>query len=71
MKLPVECRQNHVWGPIFVPRYDHFYKTHFYKLRRTHRRAVVAVVAVAVAAVLVLVLVDGYKSSGRLRAQPK
>ena len=25
VKVPVECRQNHVWGPIFVPSYDHFY----------------------------------------------
>ena len=23
VKLPVECRQNHVWGPIFDPSYDH------------------------------------------------
>ena len=25
-KFPVECRYNHVWGPIFDPSYDHFYK---------------------------------------------
>ena len=23
MKFHVECRQNHVWGPIFGPSYDH------------------------------------------------
>ena len=26
VKFPVECRQNHVWGPIFGPSYDHIYK---------------------------------------------
>ena len=26
MKFPVECRQNHVWGPIFGLSYDHIYK---------------------------------------------
>ena len=27
MKFHVECRQNHVWGYIFDPSYDHIYKT--------------------------------------------
>ena len=32
VKFLVECRQNHVWGPIFVPSYDHIYKNiHFCK----------------------------------------
>ena len=26
IKFPFECRQNHVWGPICDPSYDHFYK---------------------------------------------
>ena len=26
IKFPFECRQNHVWRPIFVPSYDHIYK---------------------------------------------
>ena len=26
IKFPVECHQNHVWGPIFEPSYDHIYK---------------------------------------------
>ena len=26
IKFPFECRQNHVWGPIFDPSYDHFCK---------------------------------------------
>ena len=26
IKFPFECHQNHVWGPIFDPSYDHFYK---------------------------------------------
>ena len=26
VKFPIECRQNHVWGPIFGPSYDHIYK---------------------------------------------
>ena len=59
VKFPVECRQNHIWGPIFVPSYDLFYTNTLYKLRRTHRRAVVAVavvMAVAVAAVVVAVV---------------
>ena len=31
-KFPVECRQNHVWGPIFDHSYDHIYKSiHFCK----------------------------------------
>ena len=25
-KFPVECRKNHVWGPIFDPSYDHIHK---------------------------------------------
>ena len=30
IKFPVECRQNHVWGPSFDPSYDHIYKcVHF------------------------------------------
>ena len=33
MKFPVECRQNHVWRPIFDPSYDHIYKNvHFVTL---------------------------------------
>ena len=33
IKLPVEWRQNHVWGPIFDPSYDHIYKSiHFVKV---------------------------------------
>ena len=32
VKFPVEWRQNHVWGPVFVPSYDHVYKNiHFCK----------------------------------------
>ena len=32
VKYPVEWRQNHVWGPIFDPSYDNFYKCdHFGK----------------------------------------
>ena len=32
IKFPFECRQNHVWGPIFEPSYDHIYKNiHFCK----------------------------------------
>ena len=27
IKFPVECRYNHVWGPIFDPSYDHIYKS--------------------------------------------
>ena len=27
LKFPVECRQNHAWGSIFGPSYDHIYKT--------------------------------------------
>ena len=26
VKFPFEWRQNHVWGPIFDPSYDNFYK---------------------------------------------
>ena len=26
IKFPFECRQNHVWGPIFDPSHDHIYK---------------------------------------------
>ena len=26
VKVPFECRRNHVWGLIFNPSYDHFYK---------------------------------------------
>ena len=26
VKFPVDCRQNHVWGPIFCTSYDHIYK---------------------------------------------
>ena len=55
VKFPVECRQNHVWGPICVWSYDHLIKTHFYKLRRIHRRAVVAVVVVVVAVAALVV----------------
>ena len=33
IKLPFECRQNHVWGRIFDPSYDHIYKNvHFVKV---------------------------------------
>ena len=55
VKFPVDCRQNHVWGPIFVPSYDHLYKNTLLQTQtHTHMRAVVAVVvAVAVAAVVV------------------
>ena len=32
-QIPVECRQNHVWRPIFEPSYDHFYiNVHFVTL---------------------------------------
>ena len=32
VKFPVEWRQNHVWGPIFDPSYDHVFKSvHFRK----------------------------------------
>ena len=30
VKFPVECRQNHVWGPIFVPSYDHIYQSMYF-----------------------------------------
>ena len=39
IKFPIECRQHHVWRPIFDPSYDHVYKSvHFVKveLRDTH-----------------------------------
>ena len=26
VRIPVECRQNRVWGLIFEPSYEHFYK---------------------------------------------
>ena len=32
VKFPVQWRQNHVWGPICVPSYDHIHKNiHFCK----------------------------------------
>ena len=32
IKFPFECRQEHVWGPIFDPSYDHILKNkHFCK----------------------------------------
>ena len=30
IKFPVEWRQNHVWGPIFDPSYDHIYKCDYF-----------------------------------------
>ena len=34
IKFPFEWRQNHVWGPIFDPSYDHIYKNiHFCKCK--------------------------------------
>ena len=30
-EIPVECRQNHVWGPIFDPSYDHIYKNVYFE----------------------------------------
>ena len=30
IKFPFECRQNHVWGPIFDPTYDHIYKYDYF-----------------------------------------
>ena len=30
IKFPVEWRQNHVWGTIFDPSYDHMYKCDYF-----------------------------------------
>ena len=38
VQFPVECNQNHVWGPIFVPSYDHFYKNTLLQIQ-THTQA--------------------------------
>ena len=36
--FPVECRQNHVWGPICDPSYDYFYKNTLLQTQ-THTQA--------------------------------
>ena len=39
VKFPVECRQNHVWGPIFDPSHDHIYKCVHFKNYRSLARS--------------------------------
>ena len=37
VQFPVECRQNHVWEPLFDPSYDHILKyVHFVKVELGH-----------------------------------
>ena len=38
IKFPLECRRNHVWGPIFDPSYDHIQKTYIFVKVREGRK---------------------------------
>ena len=40
MKFPVECRQNHVWGPIFDPSYDDICKKIYILYIYVHKKDV-------------------------------